>query len=82
MADEKPEITKAFALLILAGYRLTMRETEIFILLSRGKRNKEIASMLFIDYKTARTHRARICKKLNAHSKHALTEIARRLGLV
>lgn len=68
--------------MLLAGYRLTKREAEIFLWLVRGKKNKEIAPQLFIDYKTVRTHRNRIYKKLGVNSKYGLTEIARKLGLV
>lgn len=45
--------------------KLTKRETEIVILLGKGKSNKEIAGELFIDPKTVETHESNVMKKFN-----------------
>jgi len=82
MGENKSDAIKAYALLLLANYTLTLREAEVFLWLARGKKNKEIAPLLCMEYKTVRTHRFNIYKKLKVHSEHALTEIARGLGLV
>ena len=44
---------------------LTSKEKEILELLSRGKSNKEIASELFIELSTVKSHLGRIYKQLN-----------------
>ena len=45
--------------------KLTMKEKEILELLSMGKSNKEIASELFIELSTVKSHLGRIYKQLN-----------------
>jgi len=45
--------------------KLTMKEKEILELLSLGKSNKEIASELFIELSTVKSHLGRIYKQLN-----------------
>lgn len=46
--------------------KLSTREIEVLNLLSRGKRNKEIAIQLSINEKTVSTYKTRLLKKLNA----------------
>ena len=48
---------------------LTDRETEILDLLSKGKRNKEIADLLFISPSTVHTHIHNIYEKLHIRSR-------------
>jgi len=45
--------------------KLTMKEKEILELLSLGRSNKEIASELFIELSTVKSHIGRIYKQLN-----------------
>lgn len=83
MAEEKniPDLKKIILALLSAGYELTKREAEIFLLLAAGKTDKEIAGLLFIAPYTARTHHGHIFKKLNVHKKSELTELAKRLAM-
>ena len=50
---------------ILKFKTLSTREIEVLNLLSRGKRNKEIAHDLSINEKTVSTYKTRLLKKLN-----------------
>ena len=50
---------------ILKFKKLSTREIEVLNLLSRGKRNKEIAQQLSINEKTVSTYKTRLLKKLN-----------------
>lgn len=45
--------------------KLSAREIEVLNLLSNGKRNKDIASLLEINEKTVSTYKTRLLKKLN-----------------
>ena len=55
--------------------KLTLREREVLRLVADGLGNEEIASILYISTNTARTHVARILKKLGAHSRAEATRI-------
>jgi DNA-binding NarL/FixJ family response regulator len=61
---------------------LTPREREVFFLASRGLRNSEIASQLYLSEKTIKTHLRNIYNKLNLTSKAELRLFAVRMGLV
>ncbi len=61
---------------------LSAREREVFDLLVRGYANEAIATELSISRRTVETHRARILRKLHAHSAMELLRIAVRHGLV
>jgi len=61
---------------------LTPREREVFFLASRGLRNSEIASELYLSEKTIKTHLRNIYNKLNLTSKAELRLFAVRMGLV
>ncbi len=61
---------------------LTPRETDVFHLLVRGKRNKEIAYALGTSERTVKAHRRSLTEKLEAHSLAEVVTIAERLGLV
>jgi DNA-binding NarL/FixJ family response regulator len=56
--------------------RLTSREREILQLLTEGKSNKEVASLLNISVNTAEAHRANIMLKLDLHSVAELVHYA------
>lgn len=57
--------------------RLSAREIEVLNLLSNGKRNKDIASLLEINEKTVSTYKTRLLKKLNVSSLAELINQAR-----
>jgi DNA-binding NarL/FixJ family response regulator len=61
---------------------LTPREREILQLLTEGRANKEIASELNINFKTALAHRANIMHKLGVDSLIDLLRFAIRTGLI
>jgi DNA-binding NarL/FixJ family response regulator len=57
--------------------KLSAREIEVLNLLSNGKRNKEIATLLEINEKTVSTYKTRLLKKLKATSLAELINQAR-----
>ena len=57
--------------------KLSTREIEVLNLLSNGKRNKDIASLLEINEKTVSTYKTRLLKKLNVTSLAELINQAR-----
>lgn len=54
---------------------LTLREREVLRLVADGRGNEEIATILYISTNTARTHVARILKKLGVHSRAEATRM-------
>lgn len=60
---------------------LTPREREVFFLASRGLKNSEIASELYLSEKTIKTHLRNIYNKLNLTSKAELRLFAVKMGL-
>jgi DNA-binding NarL/FixJ family response regulator len=68
-APEKPEA-------------LTERETEVLMLLARGKANKQIARELFVEEKTVKAHVSGILRKLGVSSRTQAALHAVRTGLV
>jgi NarL family two-component system response regulator LiaR len=62
--------------------QLTERETEVLILLARGKANKEIARELHIGQQTVKSHVSNILAKLGAHSRTQAALYAVRMGLL
>jgi len=64
------------------GPSLTEREREVLQLIVEGKRNAEIAHIMSRSLHTVRNHRARLMRKLGAHSAAELVEAAERLGIV
>ena len=62
--------------------QLTQREREVFDLTIAGVSTAGIARQLYISKRTVETHRARILRKLNAHSATDLVRLAARLGLL
>jgi FixJ family two-component response regulator len=61
---------------------LTKRESVVFGLVVRGKRNKQIAYELGTSERTVKAHRHSIMEKLNARSLAEVVSIAERLGLL
>ena len=61
---------------------LTPREREILQLLSEGRSNKDIASMLNLSLYTVETHRRNLQEKLNLHSLAELILYSVRKGLI
>jgi len=61
---------------------LSVREREVFKLLAEGKKNKEIAKILFVSSRTIDTHRLNIMKKLDAKTNGELVQMAMRLGVM
>lgn len=62
---KKKESNNSLKSEILRYKTLSTREIEVLNLLSRGKRNKEIAQDLSINEKTVSTYKTRLLKKLN-----------------
>jgi DNA-binding NarL/FixJ family response regulator len=62
--------------------RLTERESEVLVMLARGKANKEIARELGIGQQTVKTYVSHIFDKLGVHSRTQAVAHALRLGLV
>lgn len=61
---------------------LTSREREVLQMISEGKTNKEIATILKLSVYTVDSHRGRIMEKLNLHSTGELVRFAVRNGLI
>lgn len=57
--------------------KLSAREIEVLNLLSKGKRNKDISSLLEINEKTVSTYKTRLLKKLRVNSLAELLNQAR-----
>lgn len=62
--------------------RLTLREREVLQLIAEGKKNSEIAAVIVRSLHTVRNHRARLMRKLGAHSAVELVRAAEEMGLV
>lgn len=61
--------------------RLTPREREVFVLVSAGLLNKQVAAQLGAAEKTVKQHRGSIMRKMKAESLADLVMMANRLGL-
>ena len=61
---------------------LTSREREIFDLTVAGLTARDIGTRLIISARTVETHRARIQRKLGAHSVADMVRIAARAGVL
>lgn len=62
--------------------KLTKREREVFHLTVAGNSTHRIAERLFISPRTVETHRARVLRKLDAHTAVDLVRLAACLGLL
>ena len=57
---------------------LTQKEKEILLLISQGKSNKEIASSLFVELSTVKTHINKIYSKIGASNRKEAQTLAKR----
>jgi DNA-binding NarL/FixJ family response regulator len=62
--------------------KLTAREREVFDLTVAGRSTREVATELTISPRTVETHRARILRKLEAHSALDLVRMAANWGML
>jgi FixJ family two-component response regulator len=62
--------------------RLTPREAEVFILIAKGKLNKQIAYELGTTVRTIKAHRQALMAKLDVKSLAEAVSIAERLGML
>lgn len=62
--------------------RLTIREHEVLICLSKGMTTSETAKDLFLSHETVKTHRSKIMQKLKARNAFQMGIHAMRLGLL
>jgi DNA-binding CsgD family transcriptional regulator len=60
---------------ICKAYLLTPREEEVFLLLAKGRNAEVIAKRLFVSPSTAKTHTARIYRKLSINSQQELIDM-------
>jgi FixJ family two-component response regulator len=61
--------------------RLTKREYEVFVRVSKGALNKQVAAELGVTVKTIKAHRARVMQKMEADSLASLVRMAERIDL-
>jgi FixJ family two-component response regulator len=61
--------------------RLTPREREVFLHLTRGQVNEQVAAALHISEQTVKLHRANIFQKLEVHSMAEMTRLAVELAV-
>jgi DNA-binding CsgD family transcriptional regulator len=67
-------------LAVAREYRLSPRETEVFVYLAKGRNTEHVSTSLFISPHTTRTHTYRIYRKLKINSQQELiSEVERRL---
>jgi len=66
----------------IAEHKLSFREKEILLLLSKGLISKQIADQPFISVNTVNTHRQRIIEKLNVSNTTEAVQYAGKLGLI
>jgi RNA polymerase sigma factor (sigma-70 family) len=60
---------------------LTPRQRQVFVLIVRGKTNKQVARELGSTERTIKAHRQRVVEKMKAQSLAELVSIAERLGV-
>jgi DNA-binding NarL/FixJ family response regulator len=61
---------------------LTDREKEVLHLLSEGRSNKDVATLLKVGLSTVETHRANLMQKLNLHNTAEIVLYAVRKGII
>ena len=80
-SDEMQAAQAASRELQTAYERLTVRERQVFSLVSVGLLNKQVAAELGISEKTIKQHRGRVMRKMKADSVAALVMMAESLGV-
>lgn len=60
---------------IAAEFKLSKRETEVFLLLARGRNRQYISSVLFISASTVRTHTYNIFQKMGIRDQQELLDL-------
>lgn len=78
LAGKRRSMNEAISSLAQA-HGLTLREQEVFALLARGYRHKEIARKLVVSSSTVHTHVTNVYAKLNVHSQDELSELVKDL---
>ena len=84
LRDRELETRKAFkdmeSTIVAVADRagLSPREREVFAMLAHGRDTAYIQERLFISQGTVRSHRDRIYRKLNVHSKQELLDLVER----
>ncbi len=81
-SDEKPGPTDLLKDKFRNRLRLSRREQEILVLISKGLTSQRIGKMLFISKFTVETHRKNILRKLELNSSTELVKFAIQQGLV
>lgn len=81
-SDEKPGPTDLLKDSFRNRLRLSRREQEILVLISKGMTSQRIGKMLFISKFTVETHRKNILRKLELNSSTELVKFAIQQGLV
>jgi len=76
-AERAPAIAKSISSLVLST-----RERQVYDLVVQGSKNADVSTRLGISLKTVQTHRAKINKKLGAHSTTDLVRIAASQGIL
>ncbi len=80
------EIAQQLALSVLPGEvnpldQLSMRETQVLMMIARGTRTQEISRILSLSPKTISTYRARLYEKLNVSSDIEMLHLAMKYGV-
>jgi DNA-binding NarL/FixJ family response regulator len=67
---------------LAAGERLTVRESEVLVLVAEGRSNRDIGRELFLSEATVKSHLVHIFTKLGVGSRTAAVARARELGAI
>ena len=62
--------------------KVSLREMQVMMMITQGKRTQEIADHLYLSAKTVSTYRSRLFEKLNVRNDVELTHFALRHGLI
>ncbi|NOQ69572.1 MAG: response regulator [Gammaproteobacteria bacterium] len=81
------DIAQQLALSVLPGDvnpldTLSMRETQVLMMIAQGTKTKEISDILNLSPKTISTYRTRLNEKLNVHSDIEMLHLAMKYGVL
>lgn len=81
------DIAQQLALSVLPGEvnpldRLSMRETQVLMMIAQGSKTQEISEILNLSPKTISTYRVRLYEKLNVHSDIEMLHMAMKHGVL